>query len=89
MMNLVRQWKEVSKGEEEITVKRSEGRRLQVEKVQNECTRTGGRTDNVASKKERRKTAGWSTRILEEVASRQEHEGTEKRGSREISVRRV
>ena len=88
----MRQWEETSEDEEEITVKRSEGGKLQVEKVQ----RAPELVDAQAQMRKKQtgegktnKIASWSTVMLEKVASRQEHEDTKKWCGGGKSARRV
>ena len=73
---LMRQWDEVSEDEEEITVERS----LQVDKVQIAPALVEAQVHmekKVASMEKKRMIAGWSAKMLEEVANRQDHKGTD------------
>ena len=71
---LMRQWDEVSEDEEEITVER----RLQVDKVQIAPAPVAAQAHvekKAASMEKKRMIAGWSAKMLEEVANRQDHKG--------------
>ena len=69
---MMRQRREVSKDEEEITVKRSEGGKLQVEKIQRAPAMAVPQIHmkkRDAGKERKRKIAGWSTKLLKETAN--------------------
>ena len=74
-----RHWEEVNKDDKEITVKRSDGGKLQVENVRGVPELVVARSHmkkRDAGTEKKRKTACWSTKTLEETVNRQECEDT-------------
>ena len=74
---MMRQRREISKDEEEITVKRSEGGKLRVDKVLSAPELVVARTQMrkwEAGKGKDNKMAGWSSMMFEKTANRQECE---------------
>ena len=73
--DMMRQWRGVSKDEEEITVRRSEGGKLHIEKVswalELLVAQTLMRTRQKTGK--RRRWLGWSVKMMQEKANRQEY----------------
>ena len=90
---MMRQRREVSKDEEEITVKRSEGGKLQVEKVQHAPELAVHQTHmkkRDAGKERKRKIAGWSTKMLKETANKSQSVKTRRKWcSGDVSARRA
>ena len=76
---MMRLWRDVSKDEEQMTLERIEGGKLQVEKVRCAPELVAAQTQmhkRDAGKEKKRKTAGWFTMMLEETANRQDYEDT-------------
>ena len=77
---MMRQREEVSKEEEQITVEGSEGRELKVGRVHSAPELVVAQAQILkreAGAVKKKKLAGWSTKMLEDVADRQGFEDTE------------
>ena len=71
---LMRQWDEVSEDEEEKTVERRLPQVL-VQNAQAPVAAQAHMEKKAASMEKKRMIAGWSAKMLEEVADRQDHKG--------------